>query len=69
MQFKNNSKQRFGSIQVRSFKDTLPKNIKKFINKRGQIYSKVLSNWKYIAGEDLFKVCYQKHTKIQINLV
>jgi len=64
MQFKNNSKQRFGSIQgLRSFKDTLPKNIKKIINKRGQIYSETLNNWKYIAGENLFKVCYPKSYK------
>ena len=61
MQFKNNSKQRFKSIQgLRSFKDTLPKNIKKLINKRGQIFSETLNNWKHIAGEDLFKVCYPK---------
>ena len=32
MQFKNNTKQRFKTIQgLRSFKDTLPKNIKKII--------------------------------------
>ncbi len=61
MQFKNNSKQRFKSIQgLRSFKDTLPKNIKKLINKRGHIFSETLNNWKHIAGEDLFKVCYPK---------
>ena len=64
MQFKNNSKQRFGSIQgLRSFKDTLPKNIKKVKNKRGQIYSETLNNWKFIAGENLFKICYPKSFK------
>ena len=64
MQYKNNSKQRFGSIQgLRSFKDTLPKNIKKLINKRGHIYSEILNNWKYIVGEDLFKICYPKSYK------
>ena len=64
MQYKNNSKQRFGSIQgLRSFKDTLPKNIKKVINKRGHIYSETLNNWKYIAGEKLFKICYPKSFK------
>jgi len=64
MQFKKYTKQRNGSIQgLRSFKDTLPKNIKKFINKRGQIYSDTLSNWKYIAGENLFKVCFPKSYK------
>ena len=64
MQFKKYTKQRNGSIQgLRSFKDTLPKNIKKVINKKGHIYSETLSNWKYIVGKDLFKVCYPKTFK------
>ena len=64
MQFKKYTKQRNRSIQgLRSFKDTLPKNIKKVINKRGQIYSETLNNWKNIVGENLFKVCYPKSYK------
>ena len=64
MQFKKYTKQRNKSIQgLRSFKDTLPKNIKKVINKRGQIYSETLNNWKNIVGENLFKVCYPKSYK------
>ena len=64
MQFKNNTKQRFKAIQgLRSLKDTLPKNIKKVINNRGQVYSETLNNWKIIAGESLFKVCYPKSFK------
>ena len=64
MRPKNNIKQRNGSIQgLRSFKDTLPKNIKKIINKKGHIYSETLNNWKYIVGENLFKVCYPKSFK------
>ena len=64
MQFKNNTKQRNVAIQgLRSFKDTLPKNVKKIINKKGHIYSETLNNWKYIVGEDLFKVCYPKSFK------
>ena len=64
MYFKKYTKQRHGSIQgLRSFKDTLPNNIKKVINKRGQIYSETLNNWKYIVGENLFKVCYPKSFK------
>ena len=64
MQFKNNTKQRSQSIQgLRSFKDTLPKNVKKIINKKGQIYSETLSNWKYIVGVELFNVCYPKTIK------
>ena len=64
MQFKKYTKQRTRSIQgLRSFKDTLPKNIKKVINKKGHIYSETLNNWKYIVGENLFKVCYPKSFK------
>ena len=48
---------------LRSFKDTLPTNIKKIISKRGHIYSETLNNWKYIAGKDLFKFCYPKSFK------
>ena len=64
MQYKNNTKQRFNAIQgLRSLKDTLPKNVKKVINNRGQVYSEILNNWKIIAGESLFKVCYPKSFK------
>ena len=64
MQFKKYTNQRNGSVQgLRSFKDTLPKNIKKVINKKGHIYSETLGNWKYIVGENLFKFCYPKSFK------
>ena len=64
MHFKNNTKQRFKTIQgLRSFKDTLPKNIKKIIKKKGHIFSETLSNWKYIVGDDLFQICYPKSFK------
>ena len=64
MQIKKYTKQRNKTIQgLRSFKDTLPKNIKKVINNRGQIYSETLNNWKYIVGDSLFKVCYPKSFK------
>ena len=62
MEFKNSSKQR--NVQgLRSFRDTLPKNVKKIINKKGHIYSEALNNWKYIVGDDLFKICYPKSFK------
>ena len=64
MQYKNNTKQRNPSIQgLRSFKDTLPKNVKNIINKKGHIYSETLGNWKYIVGVELFKICYPKTFK------
>tara|TARA_Y100001970_G_scaffold278244_1_gene383673 strand:+ start:2393 stop:2881 length:489 start_codon:yes stop_codon:yes gene_type:complete len=64
MHFKKYTKQRNITIQgLRSFKDTLPKNIKKIINKKGHIFTETLNNWKYIAGENLFKICYPKSFK------
>jgi hypothetical protein len=64
MQFKNNTKQRFKTIQgLRSFKDTLPKNIKKIIKKKGHIFSETLNNWKYLVGNELFQICYPKSFK------
>ncbi len=64
MRSKNNINQRSNIVQgLRSFKDTLPKNVKKIINKKGHIYSETLSNWKYIVGIELFKICYPKTFK------
>ena len=61
MQFKYNTKQRLKTIQgLRSFKDTLPKNIKKIIKKKGHIFSETLNNWKYIVGNEIFQICYPK---------
>ena len=64
MQYNKNFKQRNSSIQgLRSFRDTLPKKIKKIIDKKGHIYSETLNNWKYIVGDELFKYCYRKSFK------
>ena len=61
MNFKYNIKQRTKTIQgLRSFKDTLPKNIKKILLKKGYIYSEILDNWRLIVGSELFEVCYPK---------
>ena len=57
MEFKYNTKQRNKTIQgLRSFKDTLPKKIKKILVKKGHIYSETLDNWRYIVGNELFEV-------------
>ena len=64
MSLKNNIKQRNRSFQgLRSFKDTLPTNIKKIIKKKGYIFSETLNNWKYIVGNEIFQVCYPKTFK------
>ena len=64
MSFKNNIKQRNRSFQgLRSFKDTLPTNIKKIIKKKGHVFSETLNNWKYIVGTKIFQICYPKSFK------
>ena len=64
MNIKYNTKQRYKSIQgLRSFKDTLPKEAKRILNKKGDVYNKTLDNWKYIVGKELFKECYPKSFK------
>ena len=64
MYFKKDTKQGNISFQgLRSFKDTLPTNVKKIINKKGHIYSETLNNWKYLVGKDLFKICFPKSFK------
>ncbi len=57
-------KQRVRTIQgLRSFKDTLPTKARGIINKKGQIYSETLDNWRYIVGDEFFKICYPKSFK------
>ncbi len=64
MSLKYNIKQRYKTIQgLRSFKNTLPTKIKRILNKKGHMYTETLDNWKYIVGDELFKVCYPKSFK------
>ena len=64
MYFKNNTKQRYKTIQgLRSFKDTLPKNLKKILNKRGYVYSDIINKWSYIVGSNISNVSYPKSFK------
>jgi len=64
MRFKSNTRQRKKSIQgLRSFRDSLPKDIRETISKKADIYSKIINNWKKIVGDDLFNVCFPKSFK------
>ena len=64
MNFKYNTKQRNKSVQgLRSFKDTLPQEAKRILNKKGQIYSNTLDNWKFLVGKELFNVSYPRSYK------
>ena len=64
MNFKYNTKQRTKSVQgLRSFKDTLPQEAKRILNKKGQVYSNTLDNWKFLVGKELFNVSYPRSFK------
>jgi len=64
MYYKRNTRQRKKSIQgLRSFKDSLPKDIREKILKKADVYSKIINNWKIIVGDDLFKACFPKSFK------
>ena len=64
MEFKSNTKQRNKTIQgLRSFKNTLPTKIRRIIKKKGRIYEETIDNWRYIVGDEFFKVCYPKSFK------
>ena len=61
MHFKKSINHRSFYIQgLRSFKDTLPKKVKKILNKKGYIYSDIISNWNYLVGSKISKVSYPK---------
>ncbi len=64
MSLKYNTKQRYKTIQgLRSFKNTLPTKVKRILNKKGRMYNETLDNWRYIVGDELFKICYPKSFK------
>ena len=64
MHFKYNTRQKKKSIQgLRSFKVSVPKNIREKILNKADIYSKIIDNWKKIVGNDLFSTCIPKSFK------
>ena len=64
MHIKNNIKQKTFYIQgLRSFKNSLPKNVKKILNKKGFVYSEILNRWSYLVGNETSKVSFPKTFK------
>ena len=64
MHIKNNIRQNTFYIQgLRSFKNSLPKNVKKILNKKGFVYSEILNRWNYLVGNEISKVSFPKTFK------
>ena len=66
MHFKqNNNKVKFYLQGLRSFKNSLPKNVKKILNQKGYIYSEIVGRWTVIVGKSISEISFPKsiHTK------
>ena len=64
MHIKNNIKQKTFYIQgLRSFKNSLPKSVKKILNKKGFVYSEILNRWDYLMGNEISSVSFPKTFK------
>ena len=64
MHIKNNIRQNTFYIQgLRSFKNSLPKNIKKILNKKGFVYSEIVNQWNYLVGSEISQVSFPKTFK------
>ena len=65
MHIKNNNIRRntFYIQGLRSFKNSLPKNVKKILNKKGFVYSEILNRWSYLVGNETSKVSFPKTFK------
>ena len=64
MHIKNNIRQNTFYIQgLRSFKNSLPKNVKKILNKKGFVYSEILNRWNYLVGNEISKISFPKTFK------
>ena len=65
MHFNKNNNELKKHIQgLRKFKFTVPKNIKKIINKRGSMFYDILQKWDYLVGEKIASVAYPKSVSI-----
>ena len=70
MNSKNYNKNNRKFIQgLRSFKDILPSKVKRLINKKGQIYSETLDNWRNFVGNDLFDISFPKSFKNETQVI
>ena len=64
MHFKQNNKEYRTYLQgLRPFKNTLPKNIKKILKKKGYAYSEILMRWGVLVGNEISEKSFPKLLK------
>ena len=49
---------------LRPFKNSIPKNLKKILSKRGYVYAEILGKWSFLIGDKISKYCYPKSLKL-----
>ena len=61
MYHKQNNKVGRAYLQgLRPFKSSLPKSLKKILNKRGYLYSEIIGKWNNLVGEEIAKFSFPK---------
>ena len=65
MHHKQNNKETRTYVQgLRSFGNTLPRNVKSILKKNGYNYSEIISKWNSLVGKDISNSCFPKSIKI-----
>ena len=65
MHHKQNNKETRTYVQgLRSFGNTLPRNVKSILKKNGYNYSEIISKWNSLVGKDISKSCFPKSIKM-----
>tara|TARA_B100000287_G_C20386329_1_gene683677 strand:- start:218 stop:697 length:480 start_codon:yes stop_codon:yes gene_type:complete len=61
---KNNNELKKYTQGLRRFKFTIPKNVKKIINKKGNLFYDILEKWDYLVGNKISSISYPKSIKL-----
>ena len=60
---KNNNELKKYTQGLRKFKFTVPRNVKKIINKKGNLFYGILEKWDYLVGKKISSISYPKSIK------
>ncbi|SVD09545.1 uncharacterized protein METZ01_LOCUS362399, partial [marine metagenome] len=60
----NNKETRTYVQGLRSFGNTLPRNVKSILKKNGYNYSEIISKWDSLVGKDISNSCFPKSIKM-----
>ena len=65
MHFKQNNKESRSYLQgLRPFKNVIPKNLKRMLNKKGYAYSEIVGKWTTLVGKNISEISFPKSIKV-----